>query len=451
MDPIKERKEKVKTPAPKVIASGSRNINKARGCALFLSFLFVKQRVQPPAPVLIPRFLRKKGDLRMNIVQFREYCNENFEVARWGETIRDSRKRPQISAPKVFGVLMEMPALGQRSLLAVDEFARSPEAKVWHESHRKMVVSDTTLTRVAESMEPKSIREAGYRVIRNGDEQALWDRKLPSGKRIRMGILDGHHAGGLWASVLTISGKTEGVVDLERYPGYGHELSGSRRLLKRSFRTLGPGFFNVVAADALYADHEDFELCLAHGSHLLVKTEEETLTVIQDARHLFSCPKSKDFQGIGHVQGLDCTKAIEYEVFWTEGMDWQGIPLTVAWVKERHLKPAKGRPEHSEFWVLTTATGFTGEDLREMAHARWHIENLIFRRLNALVNHKRYRGRHLEAMETLLRIWMIGLTLLGAYLYERGWHRFEQTWETMKKTWRAVAEQMRFSLLRFCT
>jgi len=96
----------------------------------------------------------------MNIVQFREYCNENFEVAEWGHTIRDLRKRPQISAPEVFGVLMEMPVLGQKSLLAVDEFARSPEAKLWHGSARKMVVSDTTLTRVAESMEPKPIQEA---------------------------------------------------------------------------------------------------------------------------------------------------------------------------------------------------------------------------------------------------------------------------------------------------
>ena len=387
----------------------------------------------------------------MNIVQFREYCNENFDVARWGDTIRDPRKRPQISAPEVFEVLLEMPVLGQKSLLAVDEFARSPEAKVWHGSARRMVVSDSTLTRVAESMEQKPLREAGYQMIRCGDEQTLWDRKLPSGKKLRMGILDGHHAGGLWASVLAVSGKTEGVVDLERYPGYGHEIAGSRRLLKRSFRKLGRGFFNVIAADGLYKDREDFELCLAHGSHLLVKTEEERLTVIQDARCLFSCPKIKDFPGVSYVQGLDSTRAIEYEVFWTEGMDWQGISLTVAWVKERHLKPAKDRPEHTEFWVLTTATGFTGEDLREMAHARWHIENLIFKRLNALVSHKRYRGRHLEAMETLLRIWMIGLTLLGAYLYEQGWHRFEQTWETMKKTWRAVAEQMRFSLLRLCT
>jgi len=68
-------------------------------------------------------------------------------------------------------------------------------------------------------------------------------------------------------------------------------------------------------------------------------------------RHL-SPPSTRQmaFQGVSYVQGLDSARAIEYEVFWTEGMDWQGIPLTVAWVKERHLKPAKDRPEHSEFW-----------------------------------------------------------------------------------------------------
>jgi len=60
-----------------------------------------------------------------------------------------------------------------------------------------------------------------------------------------------------------------------------------------------------------------------------------------------------------------------------------------------------------------------------MAHARWHIENLIFKRLNALVNHKRYRAAISKSWETLLRIWMIGLTLLEAYLFEQGWHKFE--------------------------
>jgi len=45
--------------------------------------------------------------------------------------------------------------------------------------------------------------------------------------------------------------------------------------------------------------------------------------------------QGKRFPGRELCAGLDSARAIEYEVFWTEGMDWQGIPLTVAWVKER--------------------------------------------------------------------------------------------------------------------
>jgi len=259
--------------------------------------------------------------------------------------------------------------------------------------------------------------------------------------------VDGHWAGGIWASVLAVGGKSDGVVDLERYPGRGHELGASRQVLKRAFGKLGDGFFEMVAGDGLYASLEDFQLCLGHGSHLLVKTDEETLTVIQDAKHLFSCRDAKSLKGVGWQEGCDTTRLIEYEVWWAEEFDWQGLKMTVGWVKEHPLKPAKDRPEHTAYWVLTTATGLTGEDLRELAHLRWEIENNIFKRLNFLVESKRRHSHKPQVMEMLLRIWMIGVTILGAYLFERGWKTLKESWQAMKVTWHIVTELMKRSLI----
>ena len=384
----------------------------------------------------------------MNIDRYREYCEENFEVQQWGEMILDKRKRPEIPTVQIFESLLEMPVFGQKSLLELDGFLRTPEARKWHGSDRKMVASDTTIERVTEGMDRSSVQAIGYQVIDKGDEQALWDLRLPSGKKLRFGILDGHWAGGVWASVLAVSGKSDGVVDLERYKGRGHELEASRRVLRRAFQKLGEGYLGIVAGDGLYASREDFQLCLDHGSHLLVKTDEEALTVIEDAQCLFSASGAKDFQGVGWQKGYDAKRHTDYEVWWAEGFDWQGLKMTVACVKEHHRQPAKDRPEDTEFWVLSTATGLSGEDLRELAHLRWEIENNIFKRLNFLVKSKRRSSRNVKVMEKLLRIWMIGVTILGAYLFEQGWNMLKEQWGAVKKTWQVAINLMKASLVR---
>ena len=151
----------------------------------------------------------------MNIVKFREYIKENFGAMTWGETVEDKRKRPEIPTVQVFESLVQMPVFGQKTLLELDGFLRTPEARKLHGSDRERVASDTTVERVAEGLERKSVQRIGYEVIDRGDEEQLWDFKLPSGKKLRLGIVDGHWAGGIWASVLAIFGKTDGVVDLE--------------------------------------------------------------------------------------------------------------------------------------------------------------------------------------------------------------------------------------------
>lgn len=387
----------------------------------------------------------------MNIGAYKKYCTEIFGIETWEGRIRDQRKRPVISTDQVFQGICQMPVLGQESFLAWDEYARTPEARKWHGSDRSMVASDSSLERIAGGIERQSIQGIGYEVTDKADEQALWDLKLPSGKKLRLGIVDGHHAGGIWASVLAVSGKAEGVVDLERYRNRGCELEASRTVLKRAFRKLGKGFFGIVGGDGLYATKEDFQLCLDHGSHLLVKTDEKTLTMIQDAQHLFQCRDADQLQGISRQKGHDPKRDVDYEVMWAEGFEWQGHLLTVGWVQEWTLNSKTGVVERTEFWVLTTATGLTGEDLRELAHLRWEIENNIFKRLNHLIRSKRSWSRKPNVMETLLRIWMIGLTLLGAYLFERGWKKFKETWQTLKSTWKAVTRLMVRSLHQLVT
>ena len=120
---------------------------------------------------------------------------------------------------------------------------------------------------------------------------------------------------------------------------------------------------------------------------------------------------------MNRVEGFDSEREMDYEVVWAEGFQWQGL---------------------------------VGEELRELGHGRWRIENGIFKRLNALVESKRYASHSPKVQEMLLRLWMLGLTVLGAYLFQQGLNLIKQTWKSMKITWRWITERMRLSLYEFC-
>ena len=261
----------------------------------------------------------------MNIVQFDEYCNEKFDLQTRERRIRDQRKRPVIPTATVIKSIREMPVLGQTSLLAVDQYARSAEARKWHASKKEnMVVSDTTLPRVLEGVDRQPIVEMPYEVVKKLDKEGYWDWKLASGRKIRAaGITDGSNFGGFWASVLMLAGKSDAVVDLEPYEKRGKELAANRKVLRRATQKLGREFFDLILADGLYPTEKDFRLCRRElGSDLLVKTEEETLTVIKDARSLFFTRRGGIRKGLNRFDGLDPERRIRYDVVSAEGFEW---------------------------------------------------------------------------------------------------------------------------------
>ena len=67
----------------------------------------------------------------------------------------------------------------------------------------------------------------------------------------------------------------------------------------------------------------------------------------------------------------------------TDGFTLEGVEanLTVAWVRETNIRTG----EQTEFWVITSISGLTPEELRELAHWRWDVENNGFKQLNQTV------------------------------------------------------------------
>lgn len=155
------------------------------------------------------------------------------------------------------------------------------------------------------------------------------------------------------------------------------------------------------------------------GTHLLVKTHElDSLLILQEAEGMFRAGKELAVD-IEYVRGTDAERGMQYQVWAARGFHhgkFRG-ELQVALVQITMLKgPRKGETE--TFWIITTEVTLTAQQMRELAHRRWSIENHAFRALKEHVDSKHLwvRGKQAaQAFETLMLVLLLSFTLVLAY------------------------------------
>ena len=161
---------------------------------------------------------------------------------------------------------------------------------------------------------------------------------------------------------------------------------------------------------------------------MLVKTDDTTRQIIADAMGLFGA-KEQFSSGIITAEGTDAVRMCHYQVTMADGFFLKGVDtdLTVAWVIETHLRTG----ELTEFWVITSAKPLLPQEVRELAHWRWDVENHGFKSLNQTVVTKRIYSHDPTASEAILLILFVVFNLLSLFLL-RVCHRL--TYPGMKPT-----------------
>ena len=386
----------------------------------------------------------------MKLWRIQHFAEANYHMTYWASKQKDhARRKPRITAGTIFEAIVYQAVLGKGSLLQEDQWLRTAEAKVLHHSQRKMVASDTTLLRVLGKWDLEPTREALYArhlMLRDRGQSSV---KLSTGKKVKLTIVDGTQQGVLGTSAWAMAGEVYHLLDAEPSPGRGHELKTSRRLLRRACTRLGKGFATHVVYDGLAANRID--LAFVHrriGAHLVVKTQEEGLEIIQSSKAVWEKLPEAILRkaGVEIVSGLDKEKKVRYDVYAQGEIHWEGLkePLKLAWVKEKHLK-GKYKGQTLTFWVITTDESLTADELREIAHDRWAIETNGFKELNEQVGSKDRYIKNLKVKEALVLIWGLGMSLLKAY------QRFLETQEEwicwgVKKTKKLLAQNIIASL-----
>ncbi len=326
---------------------------------------------------------------------FIRFCVEKFKLLMMASRISETRKKPQIPMATIVLLMVVSLALGRRSFHQIDLLARRRSVRRLLGSKRDMAASDTTIERVLPTIHPDEVREELQKAyIRKKQRGATIT--LCSGRRMRVGVVDGYETGSGKASCLQIlTSRSPFLLDAEPYEKDGKELPSSTTVIQRTASRHGKGFVELALGDPLYVSGPFWTECRKCGVHVLVKGEtakKEELLVLREARDL--CAAGGDSALVEHAQGTDAVRGVTYEVSAVRGLkhDTYAGTVKVALVTETRLKPRKGKkanlPNVSVFWVITTNEDLTAAEMRELGHLRWTIENQGFRSLNAHLGSK---------------------------------------------------------------
>jgi hypothetical protein len=342
-------------------------------------------------------------------------------------------------------------ALRKHSFHQIDLFARTPEARQWLGSDRRMVASDATLWRVLPLMNRSELRAFVHKAYRLLRKQGHGSLELPSRRSIRAAAVDGTCWGKQYASAVEILGDPPVVLDFEVAAGEGHELATSAKVLRRVFKEFGKGFVDIVLGDGLYITQEMMRLCREDlGTHLLVKTKElGTLLILQDAEAIFAGSDDRA-GGVERVEGVDLKRGLRFRLWAARGFHHAQFDgeLKVARVQ---TEPLKGKGKSETFWIVTTDPSLSGNDMRELAHRRWSIENHGFRALNDAMNSKHVwtRGKNsAQTFEALMLLMLLSFLLVTAFHAQLNEEDLWKRHRLRRLTLRQLAEEWMLSLHR---
>lgn len=352
---------------------------------------------------------------------FRRFAQERYKINYWAGCQSDNaREDPLIGAGLVFKAIVYQAPLGIDSILELDQMGRGKELRGLLDSRRQIAAgSDTTILRVLNGWVMEPTIKAAYNNHLRLRHEGLAKTVLSTGREIVLAIADGSNFGGFEFSVLAVAGGIPHVLDMEPSPGRGHELAVSRKLIRRAIRRLGKGFATHLVYDGLMMVKADFWRARRYwGTHLVVKTSEQALEIVQSSKEAWSKLSQRDLERVGVeiISGVDAKQGVRYEVYAQAGIPWVGSALSfnVAWVKETQLK-GKNQGKTEEFWVITTDEALNASELREIAHNRWSIENRQFKETNEQVGSKRGYIQKAKVKEALLRMWFLGMALLKEF------------------------------------
>ena len=303
------------------------------------------------------------------------FFRDALKVARIFDCFRDIRMHPRIPLRDILVSVFLMPYWGFTALLRLDTHLRTPQMLRLFRcpKKKKVVVSDTTITRVLGWLDPQDSRKALLAPLPTLNNEGLLQRRLaPKGPSRRLGVIDGSEMGGHYLVAALLCGQVNYPVLTEPCKGRGHELKTAEGLLSIADQLLGPAAPQLWLLDALYFNQPIFSTVRDEQAHLLIKYsphEDEVDSklfrdVLEDAKALFAAPSSA-VDPVEDRQSFDPKRWCSWSMKKTSA-EFAGIPVNIFFLVEDY--PKRKKNPHTETWIITTDLTLEFEEAREAAH-----------------------------------------------------------------------------------
>ena len=339
--------------------------------------------------------------------------------------------------------ILLMPFYELKSLLGLDRLSRKKKFKGLFDCRRKMVASDSTISRVLHWMDPNEIIDFQQGLLPLYRDEQLQRIQIDDEPGYRtIGIIDGSCMSNHYLSAFVLSGKTEYPLVIENCEKRGKELPVSKVLLDKAQMLLGDNFPQLLLYDALYFNENSFKRTREKGAHILIKCKEpEFREVLKNARFIFDA-KDEVTDKIQTAKGFDSKRMCRWEMKITSG-DFAGYPIQIAHLIEDYPLEKEDK-SHIECWIVTTDFSLKPNEIREIAHRRWHIENNVFKRLSHLVGTKTFYFKNPVPFFNLIRLLCLALAVYDILIYslQSSPKYFKKILNGIKPTWKNIFSQL---------
>ena len=342
----------------------------------------------------------------------------------------DARKRPLIPTPRIVRSAFVMILVRLGSLNALEQTRSS---RFWSQWLGGSIPSADTVGRVFSLTDCDTIRagihEVYTRLKCNKALEPPWHGLVPL-------VLDGHESsasyrrccpGCLRRTIHTAGGDRiqyyhrnvtaqlitddlHFLVDAEPQKAGEDEVATAIRLLDRVVQDY-PRAFDVVAADALYAQAPFFEFVLERGKDVLTVLKDERRNLLQDAQGLFEHMEPTQTQGGSRQR---CTWDIEGFRSWPSLDRPLRVVRSLETTSVRRQLDKQKEPQVSDWLWVTTLSGSRASTnaVVDLGHSRWDIENQGF---NEAVN--QWHSDHVYKHDpiAILAFWLLTMLVLNVF------------------------------------
>lgn len=369
--------------------------------------------------------------------------------------ITDARKAPRIPTGTVVRSSLVMFASRLGSLNALEQVEGSPFLREWLDGP---LPSPDSIGRIVDLIEPDTVRQANHALY------AQLKRKkaivAPWHGLIALAV-DGHESTASYlrccegclsreiptkngtrtqyyhrtVSAMLLAGDLKILLDSEPQRPGEDEVATAIRLLERVLARY-PRAFDVVEADAFYADPRFFRFLIGHGKDVIAVLKENQPGLLQEARTLAELVEATEIPA----------KRKQIECWDMEGFaPWPDFnkPLRVVRTRERTTikRQLDGKLEEqvSEWFWLTTLqrSQASSRAMVDLGHSRWDIENCAF---NELVNE--WDADHVYKHQPTAILVFVLLCAIAFNLFHAFWARNLKPALKARVTMRHVARAM---------